>query len=568
MNRPPLANLVAVASPDPAELRRVSDSMSQDDRLDESWSPASGWVAASSRFHGSSPDSDAVREAGLAFAQGRDEIENANLGWNEVARLLADRPGSLEDLPGDFGLIRFGSDGRTTVVRSAGGLIPFYVAGGGGRWAVTTTLDLMIRFGPADLRFDPLINAIWASGYDAAPGRRTFLGGVQILGRGEYASLGGGEPAFGRWWAPHERIAPQRSDEHPGRLRAALVGTLERELDPGEGNLLALSGGVDSSAIGALAAGTLGRTVDSLTVLPEDEPSRARDLRYIEELTEAVGIRNQRMERLDAERRLDLLEEPRVPFHVLQPYLCLLRSTTQDWPVTTLVGGEFADHTVGSTLTLRDWARHTSPLELWRSRSRLPTGRSDVRNWLAWRASAAIGRPPIPWPSELPELIHPDLRAEYADWYRERRRAAAADPSPLPYLRAFLERDGFLGMHWETTSALGVRRCFPFVTREVLELAFECHPAELVGPGTKRLLRVALKDDVPAFNLQRPDKGRPMPSQGVGPRQWSGEIPEGLNGVFRPGWPPSGKVQYSSVFRTRQLVRFAQACEETHSRRV
>ncbi len=73
-------------------------------------------------------------------------------------------------------------------------------------------------------------------------------------------------------------------------------------------------------------------------------------------------------------------------------------------------------------------------------------------------------------------------------------------------------------MHWEMTSALGVRRCFPFVTREVLELAFECHPAELVGPGTKRLLRSALANDVPRFNLERPDKGRPMPSRSTHPR--------------------------------------------------
>ena len=79
----------------------------------------------------------------------------------------------------------------------------------------------------------------------------------------------------------------------------------------------------------------------------------------------------------------------------------------------------------------------------------------------------------------------------------------------MPYLAMFLERQGFLGMHWEVTSSLGVRRSFPFVTRELLELGFECHPSELVGPGTKRLLRAALAGDVPAINLERPDKGRP-----------------------------------------------------------
>ena len=41
----------------------------------------------------------------------------------------------------------------------------------------------------------------------------------------------------------------------------------------------------------------------------------------------------------------------------------------------------------------------------------------------------------------------------------------------------FLERQGFLGMHWEVTSALGIRRVFPFVSRALLELAFELEAA-------------------------------------------------------------------------------------------
>ena len=97
----------------------------------------------------------------------------------------------------------------------------------------------------------------------------------------------------------------------------------------------------------------------------------------------------------------------------------------------------------------------------------------------------------------------------------------------------FLERQGFLGMHWEVTSGLGVRRVFPFVTRELLELAMELHPSELVGPGTKRLLRKALADDVPAVNLRTPGQGTSRKDGERPARAWSGEMPDELAQILR-----------------------------------
>ena len=62
-------------------------------------------------------------------------------------------------------------------------------------------------------------------------------------------------------------------------------------------------------------------------------------------------------------------------------------------------------------------------------------------------------------------------------------------------------------MSWEGNSTLNLRRSFPFLQREVIELAYACHPAELIRPGHKLLLRRALELDVPAHNLNRADKG-------------------------------------------------------------
>jgi hypothetical protein len=117
-------------------------------------------------------------------------------------------------------------------------------------------------------------------------------------------------------------------------------------------------------------------------------------------------------------------------------------------------------------------------------------------------------------------------------------------------------------MNWEACSTLGIRRSFPFFNREVLELAYECHPAELYGPGTKKLLRAALHNDVPSRNLYRQDKGRrddavvksmqslqePMPDE---------SLPEELEGVLSPGWfakPPQVLDYWPFRCLTRLLI--------------
>jgi hypothetical protein len=120
---PPLANLLALATPDPAELGAAREAVEADDAFDPPWSPAPGWLVAASRLPGSSPDGEPVRGAGLAFAHGRDEVAASGRSWEDVARLVAERPGELAALPGDFGLLHVGPHGDATVVRSAGGLV-------------------------------------------------------------------------------------------------------------------------------------------------------------------------------------------------------------------------------------------------------------------------------------------------------------------------------------------------------------------------------------------------------------------------------------------------------------
>ena len=175
----------------------------------------------------------------------------------------------------------------------------------------------------------------------------------------------------------------------------------------------------------------------------------------------------------------------------------------------------------GSVFTVPDWARQTSLLRLLTGGGWLRKNPLGLARWAHARLALLRGQDPMTFPRDLLaedrlthqplHFFHPDVVAEYQTWWDEKRRALHADRGPWRYLelhsRSF---DGYVPMNWEACSALGIRRSLPFHTREVFELAFECHPAELYGPdpGAKKLLRAALHNDVPHHNLYRADKGR------------------------------------------------------------
>jgi asparagine synthetase B (glutamine-hydrolysing) len=263
---------------------------------------------------------------------------------------------------------------------------------------------------------DPLVNAVWAASWGLFPDNRTFLAGVTILPRGHYACLDGGkgEPAVRPYWDPcPARVpypTPAQAAEHAERLRTLLIAKLTRDLhpDPSGGNLLTLSGGVDSSSLGALAAGVVGRKVWTLTVLPSKENAARleHELSFIAPLAEEFGLERRWEIHFHERQMLDLWRSASpIVFHVIHPALCSLPRVVREAPVRVLFGGEFADEVCGSKFTIPDWARHTSPFRL---------------------------------------LLDPI-------------ESATLDP--------------FVPMNWEACSALGIRRSLPFFNREVFELA-------------------------------------------------------------------------------------------------
>ena len=571
MTLPPLANLFAARDDDPRVLQAIAARLEAAGEFPLVWRPAPGWIAAAAPLPGRQP---AWCAAGFAVAEGEDSLAARGA---EVAALADGPAAGLRSLAGDFGFIRFRPDGGATVVRSAGGLVPFYIREAGAHAAVATRLGDLVRYGEDPGVLDPLVNAVWTTGFAMFPDGRSFLAGARILARGTLARLEPGRPRIEEgYWDPRptrlEFPTDRAARQHAVRLRELLVAALERDLDPRGGNLLTLSGGVDSSCLLALATGVVGRPVWTWSLLPEPEQLFQREMSYIAPLASRCGVARSWTVRHHPGTLVELIRAgPRVVCHVPHAALCALPAVVREAPVSVLFGGEFADEVCGSSFTWPDWVSHTPLSELARRWRALPTGPRDVLRWAKRRLLDLAGRPAHPFPTDLPRFIRPEIREEYREWLDRRLHAARLDRGSWRYLALRAEVDGFLAMNWEVASALRVRRSFPFFNREALELAFACHPAEKIGPGTKRLLKAALKDDVPEHNLYRPDKGHWGPAaSGEGPCHWDTPLPDELSAVVREDWipVPRGPVQRSEARGLAQLVALAEAVRERRAGRA
>ncbi len=525
MNLAPLADVVAYLDRDPSRLAGVKQRL--DGRFTTVWSPIDGCVLAIRALPRSVADGSELRAAGFAFAEGRDA-----LAGRSPAGL------ALNSLPGNVGFVRAEAD-RVVVVRSGPGTVPWYAWQDAERALVTTTFTELVALLPGIPVFDPLVCAMWASLNATFPDGRSFLRGVTVIPPGHTAEVRPGRPVTCRlWWDPwpkEELSWPSRKARasHLERFRHALLAAVDREVTDEPVNLLSLSGGVDSSALAYLVARHLGRPLAALSLVPPtDGPEARREASYLDPLVADLGIARHLRQPFDTAHRMRLLAgTPPAAFPVMHPLLHVLGGPVREWGVEVLVGGEFADEMCGGWFALPDWL-DAVPLSrlVFRLRA-LPRGRSDVTAWARRRKPGRLI--PGPWPSSLPKWVRPEVEEEYQAWRADELRALRASVAPHRYQLAALSwLDGALAMNWEVCSILGVRRAFPFLSAEVLEVVAACHPVELLGPGPKRLERQALRGLVPDRYLDRPDKGGWGSEDGDVPVN-PPALPASLGSVFR-----------------------------------
>ncbi|HUY86936.1 MAG TPA: asparagine synthase-related protein, partial [Acidimicrobiales bacterium] len=505
-----------------------------------------------------------AKNAGLFFAEGGDRLcqhlagESVHLraqtGWRDIAAAAIKSPGQLDSLPGDFGFIAFGdgldegSQECVAVVRSCGGLAPFHLYEYEGVVAISTRVADLIQYLPQAPEPDPLVWATFASGVTEFPDGRGFLRHSRIVPRGHVALVSidprASRTACGAVYRPARMVkyfdprpaswpvpSGERRAEHVARLKGIILGALEADLDREGMNVLSLSGGVDSSVLGALAAGELDFPVASISQIPPPS-SKFHNLEsgYIKRLGQAAGIDRQVLVGQDLGGWLASMSvAPSAGFPCGNPFVAAIGDLAGEIPFSVAFGGEHADEVCGSFVTIPDWAMATRIGELARSLGRLPSGPKDLVRWFAWRAMWALGRPRLYMRPHLPPVVVKQIRDEYDEWFN-RMVKSGSGPGPWRFLSTWHRHDGWTGNLWEILTGMGIRRSMPFMTREALELVYDCHPSELVGPGPKKLLRQAFSGMVPQDNLMRADKGSPLIPSLEGTHRWVTAMP----GVVEP----------------------------------
>lgn len=566
MTRPALADFVAVHAADARTLvgheRRLREA-----GFAEISRAVGGWLLAVQPLPDSAADGAALRDAGFVFAEGRERVlpsasraEVAGLG-----ALLERAPTRLDTLPGDFTFVRLGPSGSAELVRSAAGRVPLYFHAGVDQVAIASRFGDLVRVVPPTLGLDPLVAACWTWLEPAFPSGRSFLRGTRALPAGCFARIAPGEEHVRRYWEPMGRVAPLPSPrsrrEHAAELRERLLAYLRRELDPTGGNLLTLSGGVDSSVLAALIRGPLGLPLDTLSfVPPKRHPAHSRELGYIAPLVQSLGVGHAHYVTAEEPTLAAILGgAPDVAIPMAHIALAHLPTLKAEHPVKVFIAGEWADDLLGGPQRLPDWAAQV-PLTGLVTRS-LPTGPRDVGRVLKHRALRWLGHPMLGLPAPLPALFAPSVREEHADWVADERRRLLAKPEPLQHFAALVSKADWIALHWETLSELGVRRAWPFWHRELIELCASVHPSELFGPGTKLPLRTACRGLVPDRNLDRPDKGHWAGAEADPVVPWGVALPAVLRGVVRPDWLecPPASVRRSERSVLRLLMVFAES---------
>ena len=473
----------------------------------------------------------ALEERGERFA-GRSDTE-------VVLRLLV-REGqeALSRIDGMFALALLDTrGGEVLLARDRMGQKPLYYAPvDGGGWAFASELLPLLGVPGVDRRVDPEgLSHMFTFGLVPAP--FTLRRGVRQLRPGTLAWLRAGrEEHVGRWAAepgPLEPLHRGGEEELSRRLEEILSGCVAEHLVADVPVGVLLSGGVDSSAVAALAARHTGR-LETFSIVHRDPAYDERDAARA--VAEVIGSEHHEVELSEAplsEEELDTLIDRHGDPYAESSSLNMLRlSRDVRRHVTVAISGDGADEVFAgyprfALLRLVSGLAHVPRPLLIGSRALLaplPGLRSrQVARAFQWAAMArerrAVAVATKFWPEELPGLLRPEFLPE-------------GGPGVLDALLrergANLERDPVASAHWleqrlilpdymltkvdrmSMAASLEVRA--PFLADGVLDFAARL-PFAMKNRGLtgKRILRTVARRLVPPWVVDRPKKGFALP---------------------------------------------------------
>lgn len=481
-----------------------------------------------------------------------------------LLRLVARRgPEALAGVRGMFALAMWDAAERTLLVaRDRFGIKPLYVTASGGRLAFASELRALLHAGVCDRTIDPaavLAFLRWGS----IPGPLTWLRDSIALEPGTWRRWSSDRSSVcGRFadardlWRCDSGSTGRSEADLRDATRAALADSLRAHLVADVPVGCFLSGGIDSSALVALASAQ-GRPLQTFTVVV-DEATHSEE-RFAAETAQRFGTVHQT---LRVNPALLLEAWPAVLRHMDQPTIdglnsYVVSSAVAATGVKTVLSGIGGDEAFGG---YPSFTRVPRGARL----GRMPRGlRMTVANTLARRQPAWRGekirhaaahadstfelyRAVRGWlmPPEIATLAGPALQdgplgvcvdsveqAASVPAGAEHVHAAVARLETTMYLRHQLLRDADV-----MSMAHGLEVRVPFVDHELLSAvwpAVGAHPHLL---QKKRLLVDSLGGAVPASIAARPKQGFTLPFEHWIDGPLSDFIQDGLAQAARAGW--------------------------------
>lgn len=454
------------------------------------------------------------------------EVAAAMLGWMPIER-------AMERMDGMFAMAVVDShERRLYLIRDRLGVKPLYWAqlrDGTVIWG--SELKALCRHPELRREIDPVALRQYLL-FEYVPGPGSILKGVRKVAPGTWIVADEHGVREQRWWTPPipepgsagSRVKWAKSVA--GALQVAVMARMHADVPVG----YVLSGGLDSSAVLAMAAARSSEPLHSFTVAVDapgfDEAPEAR------QVAGALGTvhHEARLGADDLPGILDeicgLMDEPLADSSL--PATWRLMGLVRESGFRCVQSGDGADESFGGYPTLlahrlAPWATPFAPA-LRRAAHGLPTSwRGVSRDYMARRFAAGLG---LPWQRQhqvwMGAWLPDELGVVEADpvWSIVDAHASAVDGADAASRAMYLDSrlymsDGVLVKVDRASMAHGVEVRSPFLDHHMVELAASIPIGhKLEGRQGKVVLKMAVADLLPPEVLARPKKGFGTP---VGP---------------------------------------------------
>lgn len=342
----------------------------------------------------------------------------------------------------------------------------------------------------------------------------TFFAGVARLPPAHLLRVSAGGQRLHRYWSPARRDVPASYPEAVAELRALLHDSVRLRLRADVPTGASLSGGVDSTAMVALA-GAVDREATRHAFTARFPGYERDEWRYAAEAAESIGVARHHAVEPDGPSMLadldDLVRAQEEPFGSLSIYAqWRVNRAAHEAGVTVMLDGQGGDELFGGYAGTAGWAlRAGGPAAALRAAAREPSTRTDLLiaygagalpRRVVRRRRARLGSPYL-----RPEVLAEGVAFEPGREPRSREDNALRREllrecfhTSLPGLLRYADRDSM-------AHSREVR--LPLLDHRVADFALSCPPEYLYRVGeTKRILRDAVRDLVPDSILARRDK--------------------------------------------------------------